>query len=111
MKTLDIHLTDGRLFATGYNRVEHGGRGHYVEFTKDQIILPLKSKHGQDLPEDILGTEQFYYYWLIPEIGFSYKVYWQAKPVTYANYRIGLYYSSPNNFKENILLHDYDTEG
>lgn len=31
MKT-NVYLLDGTLFASGFNRVVHGGRGDYVEF-------------------------------------------------------------------------------
>lgn len=30
----NIYLKNGTLFATGYNRIVHGGRGDYVEFEK-----------------------------------------------------------------------------
>jgi len=89
----NLYFKDGVLFAEGYERVVHGGRGDYVELTKDQIVVELKSKFKQPLPESI-SDEPFYYYWLIP-IGREEKIYWQCRTVNYADYKIGFYYISP----------------
>ena len=40
----------------------------------------------------------YYYYWLEP-IGRYEKVYWQIKTVSYADYKIGFYYISPDYLK------------
>lgn len=45
----DIYLLDGTLFAKEFVRVVHGGRGDYVEFEPEQILLPLVSKFGNDI--------------------------------------------------------------
>ena len=89
----NLYFKDGVLFATGYERVVHGGRGDYVELTKEQIAVTLHAKFTQTLP-DRTGNESFYYYWLLP-IGREEKVYWQCKTVNYADYKIGFYYISP----------------
>lgn len=40
----NIYLkSNGTLFATGYNRIVHGGRGDYVEFEKEHIVQKLYS--------------------------------------------------------------------
>ncbi len=95
----NLILLDGRILTCGYERIVHGGRGDYVEFTKKQLVLPLKSKFNQRLPEIILGTEYYYYYWLISKEGFEYKIYWQIKTVKYADYKIGFYYIDPKNIR------------
>jgi hypothetical protein len=60
----DIYLPNGELFAKEFIRVVHGGRGDYVEFNKEQILLPLISKFGNDINSEDLDV---YYWWLYPE--------------------------------------------
>ncbi len=93
---------DGTLFANGYERVVHGGRGDYVELTKEQIQVQLKSHFKQKLPEKI-SNEPFFYYWLEPE-GREEKVYWQCNLVGYADYKRNFYYISPK------LLRPFDNK-
>lgn len=94
MADIPLYFLDGTQFASGYERVVHGGRGAYVELTKKQILVPLKSHFNQDLPGEI-SPEPFYYYWLDPE-GRKEKIYWQINTVTYADYKVGFYYISPS---------------
>jgi len=89
----NLYFKDGVLFAKGYERVVHGGRGDYIELTKDQIVVELRSKFKQPLPEAV-SDEPFYYYWLVP-IGRDEKIYLQCRTVNYADYKIGYYYISP----------------
>lgn len=98
----NLYFKDGTLFAKGYERVVHGGRGDYVELTKDQIVLQLQSRFKQPVPSKITN-EPFFYYWLIP-IGREEKVYWQCNTVGYADYKIGYYYISPK------LLRKFDSK-
>jgi len=90
----NLYFKDGVLFANGYERVVHGGRGDYIELTKDEIVVQLKSKFTQELPKNV-SDEPFYYYWLEP-IRRKEKIYWQCRTVNYADYKIGFYYISPN---------------
>lgn len=92
-----IYLKDGTLFAEGFNRVIHGGRGDYVEFEQNQILLPLLSKFGNDIKHDDLDI---YCWWLYPEGHPEVKVYLQRKTVKYADYIINKYYVSPDLFKD-----------
>lgn len=96
----NVYLSDGTLFAVGFNRVVHGKRGDYVEFEKEHIVLPLISKFGNDIRKDNLDI---YYWWLFPAGHPFTKVYLQKKTVKYADYKIGKYYISPLlllNFKD-----------
>ena len=93
----NLYFKDETLFADGYERVVHGGRGDYVELTKKQIQIPLKSHFNQKLPEQ-LSNEEFYYYWLCPS-GRQEKIYWQCNLVNYADYKIDFYYISPKLLK------------
>ena len=84
---------DNLLFADGYIRIVHGGRGDYIELTKEQIRVPLKSHFNQKLPEE-LSNEEFCYYWLESEHRDE-KIYWQCNLVNYADYKRNFYYISP----------------
>lgn len=90
----NLYFLDKTLFAKGYERIVHGGRGDYVELRQDQIVVNLISKFGHHLPEKI-SDEDFFYYWLIPA-GRSEKIYWQCRQVHYADYKIGYYYIHPD---------------
>lgn len=92
----EIFLPDGTLFAKEFNRVVHGGRGDYVEFEEEHILLPLSSKFGNDIQTDDLDV---YYWWMVPVGHPDIKVYLQKKTVKYADYKIGKYYVDPNLFK------------
>jgi hypothetical protein len=89
----NLYFKDGTLFANGYERVVHGGRGDYVELTKDQIQVDLESYFEQELPKE-LSDEKFFYYWLEP-VGREEKVYWQCNVVGYADYKRNYYYIDP----------------
>lgn len=50
----DIYLHNGLLFAKEYVRTVHGGRGDFIEFTKDQIIPKIISYFDNpELPDNI----------------------------------------------------------
>ena len=92
----NLYFKDNILFASGYERIVHGGRGDYIELSKSQIKVDLKSHFDQKIPEELPETpeETFYYYWLEP-IGREEKIYWQCHKVNYADYKRGFYYISP----------------
>ena len=109
MEVRDIYLKNGTLFAKGFERVVHGGRGDYVEFTKGQIIPQLLYKSSLSLFDEDQASKvpKFYYYWLIPINDACVKVYYQLATVKYADYKTGYYYVSPdmfNDFHENRPL-------
>ena len=89
-----LYFLDGVQFSTGYERVIHGGRGVYVELTKELIVIPLTTRFNTKVPDEII-LAPYYYHWLIPE-GRKEKIYWQIRTVTYADYKIGYYYISPD---------------
>ncbi len=89
-----LYFKDGIQFASNYIRIVHGDRGKYIELNKSQILIQLKSKFNQQLPDKV-SNEQFFYYWLMP-IDRTEKIYWQIKTVNYADYKPGLYYISPS---------------
>jgi hypothetical protein len=89
----NLYFKDGVLFANGYERIVHGGRGDYIELTKEQIQVPLRSHFSQEFPSE-LSDEDFFYFWLEPEKREE-KVYWQINLVNYADYKRNFYYISP----------------
>jgi len=91
----NIYLKDETLFANEFVRVIHGNRGDYVEFKKDQIIPDLISKFNNNITNN---SNNFYYYWLYPVNNPEIKVYFQQRIVKYADYKIGMYYVSPDLF-------------
>jgi hypothetical protein len=81
------------LIANGYLRVVIGGRGPYVEFSGDNIVfsslyVPLEAEYR-------LNSKSVYYIELRSEDEANVKVYYQLKPVLYADYRVDYYYISP----------------
>ena len=92
----NIYLKNGTLFAIGYNRIVHGGRGDYVEFELEQIVPKLLYKFDNKPTDDL----DIYYWQMYPETDPNIKVYFQKKTVEYADYRIGKYYVSPYLFKD-----------
>lgn len=57
----ELYFLDGTQFSNGFERVVHGGRGYFVELTKQQIIIKLVPKFNIILPEQV-SDEPFYYY-------------------------------------------------
>lgn len=109
MHKQELYTKNGTLFAREFERVVHGGRGDYIEFTNEQIIPQLFYKYETielDItypkPFDINTVNKYtgnYYHWLYPIGSPETKVYFQLKLVKYADYRLGYFYVSPDLFK------------
>ena len=89
----------GLPLAIGYNRIVFGKRGPYIEFDKKHLI-----------PENIKLVEQWrvdsdnaYYIEYRTIDNANVKIYHQSKVVTYADYKIGLFYISPEDLFVNEL--------
>jgi len=108
MHNQELYLKNsGLLFAHKFERVVHGGRGNYVEFTYEQILPKLYYKFEEDNTEfDINNFDKYtgyYYHWLYPLFDKETKVYFQLKTVKYADYKLYHFYVSPDlfiNFKD-----------
>ena len=113
MYTQDLYLKNNPdiLFAKEFTRVVHGGRGDYVEFTREQIFPRLFYKFPSEIVYDeesqyivefdINNFEKytgFYYHWLYPEDSVDTKVYFQLRTVKYADYKLYHFYVSPDLF-------------
>lgn len=93
-----IFYTQGGLeIAHNYKRVVVGDRGPYIEFEEDMMILPniriLEAQRWR-----LWNALCFYIDYRSNDECFV-KIYKQKRPVTYADYKIGLWYISPFDLK------------
>jgi len=88
-----VFTKSGLQIAHDFERVVHGGRGDYIEISREQIIglniyIPKKEEWRLD--------NEKVYYWEFRSIDyFDIMIYFQRKLVNYADYKIGYYYVSP----------------
>jgi len=95
-KALRIEFTtrDGTLIATSYDRVVIGGRGPYIEFSTDMIVLDnLEVKPDETWR---LTYGKCYYVDYRSRDRAWVKVYRQKRRVSYADYKVGKWYVSPS---------------
>ena len=89
----------GLPIATGYVRLVKGGRGDYVEFSRDQIIwantfIPPSQKYR-------LRPNITLVYYIEHRSTRDYvKIYEQKRLVGYADYKIGMIYMSPTDIRQ-----------
>jgi hypothetical protein len=86
--------------AHGYIRVVIGERGPYIEFSKDQIrqndiFIPDRTMWRVNDPN------AFYIEYRSLNVD-NVMVYYQKKTVTYADYKIGLFYISPYDLTSDV---------
>ena len=99
---LPIVTTKGEVIAKTFTRIEHGGRGAYVEFKE----INMKKTHipsGQEWRKDPYYFAYFIEYRTFEGI----KIYFQRRRVKYADYQIGLYYISPIFLKDFKVIGEY----
>lgn len=90
-------FVDGLLIATGYTRVVHGGRGKYIEFHPESVIVDeLEVEPNQEYRLTEKWKNLVYYAWYRTKAGTK-KVYFQYKTVKYADYLPGYYYIAPTD--------------
>ncbi len=87
----------GLRLCNRYNRIVVGDYGAYVEILPEDIINGnLMVKKGQEYRDaDERYSKHTKYSWLTAKDGSNIKVYFQKKPVGYADYTPGRYYVSP----------------
>ena len=93
-----FETSTGLHVATGYTRIVLGGRGPYIEFNSDQIILGNihVPENERDRLKEPKRSYVYYFEWRTNDEA-NVKVYEQMKTVDYADYKIGLLYISPFN--------------
>ncbi|MCK5017103.1 MAG: hypothetical protein KAS32_08520 [Candidatus Peribacteraceae bacterium] len=88
-----FYTASGLIIANGYNRVVIGDRGPYIEFIGNQIY-----KHNIFIPKNEkwrqLSPNSFYIEYRSKCDSYV-KLYFQIKTVSYADYKVGLWYIDP----------------
>lgn len=95
--TIKFYTKNGLLLATGYKRIVIGGRGAYIEFdpsqiAHDNIYVPKYAEHK-------LENNLSYYHEYRSKDECDVKLYDQKLRVSYADYKVGMWYISPNVVK------------
>lgn len=91
----------GTPIATSFIRIEHGGRGDYMEFKPSQIIW--SNLYIPNYTLERTGKKYYYYLEYRTKDKCNVKVYHQKREVNYANYKIGMIYISPKYLTRNII--------
>ena len=107
-----FYTKKGLLLAEGYTRVVIGKRGPYIEFDHsqikhDNIYVPSHAEHK-------LYNDYSYYHEYRSIDDCFVKLYFQKMRVAYSDYKIGMWYISPNHVKtdefNNLILPMYYEE-
>jgi len=110
--SIKFYTQKGLLLATGYTRIVIGGRGAYIEFSSEQI--EYDNIHIPDYAQHKLENNLSYYHEYRSIDDCFAKLYYQKLKVSYADYKIGMWYISPfyvktDEFKD-LLLPLYSEE-
>lgn len=81
------------IIAYGYERVVIGERGPYIEINDKQIVLSSIKIPDNEFRR--IDNDLYYYIEYRSIDDCNVKVYFQKKTVTYADYKIGMFYISP----------------
>lgn len=91
----ELYDLKGNKISNGYNRVVIGDYGAFIEIDLAHMLtVNLKVKPGQEYRY----TEKYKnvkYYWLCLKDNEDIKIYYQKNTVTYADYKVGMFYISP----------------
>jgi hypothetical protein len=100
-KNFKLYSIEETLISNGYNRIVIGDYGAFIEFDRNQVILdniiiPNSQKYRI---EDKKYKKNVKYIWLTAKDTSNIKIYQQIKKVSYADYKIGMFYVSPYEIK------------
>lgn len=84
----ELRTQSGTRVCKGYTRIVVGDYGAFVEFSQEQAFMGNFWRRGGE------GRK---YNWLTVRDQAEVKVYEQVGTVSYADYRVGMYYVSPND--------------
>lgn len=92
-----LYTLGDTLISHGYRRIVIGDYGAFVEIDANQILPnSICCKPGQEYRyRDERFAAHVKYQWLTVPDGSDPKIYYQVKPVDYADYLPGMYYISP----------------
>lgn len=92
------------MVCNGYERIVVGDYGAFIEFNPKQVSQSMfKIQEGQEYRiNDPKYSNNVKYEWLTTNDRSKIKIYKQKKTVSYADYRIGMFYISPHE----VYRHD-----
>lgn len=96
---LKLSTSSGQIITTDYTRVVIGHYGAYVEWSRDQALFDTYMVcPGEEyrINDPKYADHCKYEYW-IPKYGVPIKIYLQKRPVKYADYKPGYFYTSVYN--------------
>lgn len=95
---IELRTMQGTLIAKGFKRIVIGDYGAYVEIDKSQMVREnVRCKPGQEFRfRNPQFKERVKYYWYTATDDSDVKIYYQQRGVTYADYKPGMFYVSPD---------------
>ena len=107
VKKYNFYTKSGEQVAIGYNRIVFGGRGPYMEFTREQMInsaihIPKSKKWKMEAKH-----KDTVFYFELRTNKDDVKVYYQRRCVDYADYKVNYFYISSFDLydsHENVLI-------
>ena len=94
---MEFFTKEGLLLAKGYVRIVIGGRGPYIEFKSSQIVH--ENIHVPMHAEYKLENSFSYYHEYRSKDKCNVKLYDQKIGVSYADYKVGMWYIDPARLK------------
>ena len=93
----ELYSLGGTLITKGYQRIVIGDYGAFIEFNQNQAASEnFKIQKGQEYRMyDTKYSPNVKYIWLTTKDESDVKIYQQLKTVSYADYKVGMYYVSP----------------
>lgn len=91
-----LTTVSGTIISDSFTRIVHGGRGDYVEvlrILKSVIFIP------KEVNWRLYNPNVYYIEYRVKDFTNA-KVYYQKRPVDYADYKVGLWYISPVFLKD-----------
>lgn len=86
--------------ALQYTRIVHGGRGDYMELAPDHLtkrdIFRVPDDQRWRVDDPYWSTLIYYEWWEVDGV----KLYFQKRPVGYADYKVGYWYVDPDLVEE-----------
>lgn len=86
---LGIYSPTGLLLSEGYDRIAIGDYGAYIECSFEKVI---KENVRNKFPYNNAIVK---YIWMVPRDYSSVKIYYQQGTVSYADYKVGMFYFDP----------------
>lgn len=96
-KDISIRSIDGILISNKYDRIVIGHYGAFIEISNEDVVKNnIKAKEGQEYRyKDPNYKDKVKYYWATTKDDTDCKLYFQRRPVKYADYIPNKWYISP----------------